>query len=274
MLVNFVSVVLLLASAIQALYIIAPATGSQMISGQYNNVNIGSAGEPSVAYAVVRFDGPNGAFAQVVIQAANFGQNIPFYLSSSFNSGLTVVTVNGFTSLGFLSGAPVSNYVTVVPGYIPNPYNPCYNPCIDPCFKPRDPCYRPVDPCFKPRDPCYPPRDSCFIPRDPCYKPNESCYITCPKPACPKPVCKKPVCNIPRPRDQCRIREESSSEQYRPRDQCRIREESSVDGQSEYIEFSEDLSLDSADAHLFEFNQEEQYLFDLNQREIEEEMQK
>lgn len=172
MIVNFVTAVLLLASAIQGLVLNSPADGSTIYSGGLVTINVVALPEPGpdtgVTAAQIDFSGQGGSIASTTIPAANFGQNIPFLLPSDFNAGSA--TVSAVPIGGTSEAITDTNIVTVEAAPSPDPAPVVVLP-VTPY-----PCYNPVY------------NNNCY---NPCLNPvyNNNCY---------KP-CRGPVCNIPRP---------------------------------------------------------------------------
>lgn len=174
------SLLLALASSINALIISSPQQGSSYPNGATLGV-------------VVTLDLLESGVtdAQVVFQSATGSQtvNVPIgpiptlvTLNSAISDLTLIAAIPIVTMIGQVAQPGYSNIIVgrAVPIPRPIPFNPCYNPYYNPCY---NPCRR------EPRPVCNIPRESCKIPR-------------------------RRECNIPRPR--CRIRDNESYESSDP----------------------------------------------------------
>lgn len=172
---NLAAALAVFVSAINALNINAPLSGSHQKAGTI------------VQFLISNNPGETAAFVDVVLSSANgrnqFVNNAPVGTFFPVNLNNDMV---GFTSIVAAASAGVAQPAVsniIIDRFNPVPYPPYPYP-INPCY---NPCWR--DSCYLPRNPCNVPRIPCRIPRDNCYK---------------------PVCNVPRPR--CRIRAVDASE--------------------------------------------------------------
>lgn len=127
MLVNLVSAVLLLASAIQALVIVSPSSGATLYSGANVILNVvESPNDTGVTAANIVITGPTGLTVVASIPVASFGTDYPVLIPATFLPGPATIAAYPYGATSPLEA--VTDIIPVIIAPVPVPvFDNLYN---------------------------------------------------------------------------------------------------------------------------------------------------